>query len=323
MEPLLIVGGLIFLAVLAIFVGVARAVEPASIDRLEEYLGDQAAARLLAQKARRSSGLGASAGEFVQGFDKILRSVSAVDQLAHALQRADLRLTVAEFLFFWLLSIAGAGLAGYLISRSWLPAIMTGLLGALIPYLVLRFRQTARVRALNSQLGNVLMQLSGSLRAGYGLLQALDFVAHEIPAPAGPEFAQVVRDVKLGRGQMDALDDLSQRIGSDDLMLVVTAMRIQHETGGNLAEILETVAETIRERVRIKGELRSLTAQQRYSGYALGALPVIVFFVLMLINPGYESRLFQPGPTLCIPIGAILSMVLGFVAIRQIVSIEV
>jgi len=167
------------------------------------------------------------------------------------------------------------------------------------------------------------MQLSGSMRSGYGLLQAVDFVGHEMPPPVGPEFAQVVRDVKLGRSIMAALDDLAERVGSQDLSLIVLAIRIHHETGGNLAEILETVAETIRERVRIKGELRTLTAQQRYSGYVLAALPILMFFVLMLINPQYESNLFKPGPTLCIPIGAGFSMIIGFIAIRQIVQIEV
>lgn len=320
MELPLIVGLLITLAVLAIFVGVGRALEPSGTNRLEEYVGDQSAH---AARARRSSKLGASAGELVQGFDKILRSVSAAERLAHGLRRAGLQLTVTEFLLIWLLSIVGATIAGFAISGSVLPAVMIGLFGALLPYLFLQYRQGARLRAFNNQLGNVLMQMSGSLRAGYAMLQAIDFVGRELPAPAGPEFAQVVREVKLGRSQMQALDDLAERIGSDDLMLIVTAVRIQHETGGNLAEILETVGETIRERVRIKGELRSLTAQQRYSGYALAVLPVIVFFVLMLINPTYEARLFAPGPTLCIPIGAIFSMLMGFLAIRRIVSIEV
>lgn len=322
MEIVLLVGALIALAILAIFVGVGRALEPPTADRMEDYLGDQLS-RMRAESSRRSSGLGSSAGELVQGVDKLLRSVSIVDRLAQGLQRAGLQLTVTEYLFVWLLSAVAAVAAGYLLSQSWLPAILVGLVGALLPYLFLKFRQSSRLQAFNKQLGAVLMQLSGSLRAGYSMLQAIDFVAREMPAPAGPEFAQVVREIKLGRSQLQALDDLAERVGSDDLMLIVTAIRIQHETGGNLAEVLETVSETIRERVRIKGELRSLTAQQRYSGYALAALPVIVFFVLMLINPEYESRLFAPGPTLCIPIGAMVSMFLGFLAIRRIISIEV
>jgi len=322
MEVLIVVGALVGLAILAMFVGVARSLEPVSVDRLEEYVGDQSM-QLRSEAGRRSGGAGLSAGEMVQGFDKIVRSIAAADRLAHGLRRAGLRVTVTEFLFFWLVTIAAMTALGFVLSRSALPTAMMGGFGALLPYVYVRSRQLGRMRAFNGQLGTVLMQLSGSLRAGHTMLQAIDFVAHEMPAPAGAEFAQVVRDVKLGRSQMAALDDMSERIGSDDLMLIVTAIRIQHETGGNLAEILETVAETIRERVRIKGELRSLTAQQRYSGYALAALPVLVFLLLMVLNPSYESRLFAPGPTLCIPIGAMISMFIGFVIIRQIVQIEV
>jgi tight adherence protein B len=182
---------------------------------------------------------------------------------------------------------------------------------------------TKRLRAFNNQLPNVLMQLSGSMRAGYGLMQALAFVAQEIPAPAGREFGTVVRDVKLGQSTMMALEGLLDRVESEDLRLVVTAMRIQADTGGNLAEILDTVSETIRERVRIKGELRALTSQQRMAGYVLAALPVTVFFCLMALNPAYESRLFMPGPTLCIPIGAALMMMVGFLIMRRIVALEV
>jgi tight adherence protein B len=290
----ILVGMLIGLAIMFVFVGVAQTQELASPDRLDEYVSDQLA-HARQESSRRSTRLGQSANELAQGMEKILRSVSALDQLAYALQRADLRLTVIEYLAIWLFSLTAAATAGYLISHDWLSAAMAGLFGALLPHLFVRLRQTARLQAFNNQLGTTLMQLSGSMRAGYGLLQAIDFVAHEMPP----------------------------RVGSSDLMLIVTAIRIHHETGGNLAEILETVAETIRERVRIKGELRSLTAQQRLSGYALAVLPIILFFILMLINPQYESHLFTPGPTLCIPIGALVSMLLGLVAIRLIISIEV
>jgi tight adherence protein B len=322
MEIVIVVGVLVSIAILAIFVGVARSLDGDNTDRLEEYMGDQSL-RLHGQSARRSGGLGASAGDMVQGFDKIVRSISAADRLAHGLRRAGLHVTVTEFLLFWLLTGSALAALGYVVSRSMLPTIMVGGFGLLLPFVFLRMRQSARLQAFNNQLSTVLMQLSGSMRAGYGMLQAIDFVAREMPAPAGIEFAQVVRDVKLGRSQMNALDDLAERVESDDLILIVTAIRIHHETGGNLAEILETVSNTIRERVVIKGELRSLTAQQRYSGYALAGLPVLVFLVLMLLNPAYESRLFAPGLTLCIPIGAIISMFIGFLIIRKIISIEV
>ena len=322
MVMVILVGILIGLAIMVVFVGVAQRQELANTDRLGDYVDDHLA-HSRPQSARRQTRLGESAGELVQGLDKVLRSVAFFDNLAYALQRADLRFTVTEYMAIWLLTVTGATAAGYLISRNWLPTCMVGVLGALMPHLFVRFRQGSRLRAFGNQLGTILMQMSGSMRAGYGLLQAVDFVAHELPPPAGVEFAQVVRDVKLGSALMDALDDLAARVGSDDLTLIVTAIGIQHETGGNLSEILETVAETIRERVRIKGEMRSLTAQQRLSGYALAVLPIGMFFVLMLINPEYESHLFAPGPTLCIPAGAGLSMLLGLLAIRAIINIEV
>ncbi len=323
MEMLLVVAALVAVAVLMFFVGLARAVEPSEVDRLEDYLGDRARPSSGAVSRRTGSGMTSSAGEMAQGLEKVLRSITLGDQLARMLRSADLQMTIVEYLLIWLLSISALTILGYFLSHSLLPTILFGLIGALIPYIILRQRATKRLRAFNDQLSNVLMQLSGSMRAGYGLLQALAFVAQEIPAPAGQEFGLVVRDVKLGRTTMDALANLLDRVESEDLRLVVTAMRIQSETGGNLAEILDTVSETIRERVRIKGELRALTSQQRMAGYVLAALPFIVFFVLMLLNPTYEARLLMPGPTLCIPIGALFSMILGFLIIRRIVALEV
>ncbi len=323
MPVLLIAAALIGVAVLMFFVGLGRAVEPSDTNRVEEYLADQATLASGSASRRSGSGMASSAGEMAQGLDKVLRSVSLGERLAHMLHAADLQMTTVEYLLVWLLCIGGGLAVGYFLTHSWLPAALVGVLGALIPYIILRSRMTKRVTAFNNQLSNVLMQLSGSMRAGYGVLQAIDFVGREMPAPAGREFATVVRDVKLGRTLMDALADLLDRVESDDLRLIVTSMRIQSETGGNLAEILDTVSETIRERVRIKGELRALTSQQRMAGYVLAALPVIVFLIIMLINPSYESRLFAPGPTLCLPIGAVVMMVIGFLIIRRVVAIEV
>jgi tight adherence protein B len=322
MEILVVVAALVGVAVLMFFIGLARAVDTSEADRLEEYLRDRPTPGSGASRGA-GGGMASSAGEMAQGIDKVLRSVSLGNKLAHMLRSADLQWTVAEYLLIWLLCIAAMSVLGYVISHSVLPAVLIGLIGALIPYIVLRSRMTKRLRAFNSQLPNVLMQLSGSMRAGYGLMQALAYVAQEIPAPAGREFGTVVRDVKLGRTLMTALEELLFRVESDDLRLVVTAMRIQAETGGNLAEILDTVSETIRERVRIKGELRALTSQQRMAGYVLAALPIVVFFCLMALNPAYESRLFVPGPTLCIPIGAALMMMVGFLVIRRIISLDV
>lgn len=315
-----LIGLLVALAILAIFIGLGRAIEVPSSSRLEDYLSDQLPGQgSAAIRSRRLSG----AGDLVLGVDKLVRSGSAGENLARLLRQADLQVTTTEFLALWLSAIAVGLIAGVVLTHQWLPAVLLGLLGVIAPYLLLRSRQTARLRAFNDQLHTVLMQLSGSMRAGYGLQQAIDFVSHEMPAPAGKEFAQVLRDIRLGQATMDALESMTERVPSDDLRLIVTAIRIHYEVGGNLAEILENVSETIRERVRIKGELRALTAQQRMAGYVLAALPIIVFLVLMVLNPSYESRLFSPGPTLCIPIGAFVMMVSGFLIIRRLIQLEV
>ncbi len=321
MDIPLLIGGLIVLAILAVFIGLGRAIDLPAADRLEDYLNDQLPGQGSLEKAR-SRPIG-GAGELVLGIDKIVRSASAGEGLARLLRQADLQTTATEYLALWLAAIALGILSGLALTRNWLAALLCGLLGLIAPYIFLSSRQSGRLRDFNNQLHTVLMQLSGSMRAGYGLQQAIDFVGHEMPAPAGKEFTQVLRDIRLGKATLDALESMLDRVPSDDLRLIVTAIRIHYEVGGNLAEILENVSETIRERVRIKGELRALTAQQRMAGYVLAALPVIVFFLLMLLNPSYESRLFMPGPTLCIPIGALLMMVSGFLIIRRLIQLEV
>jgi tight adherence protein B len=141
--------------------------------------------------------------------------------------------------------------------------------------------------------------------------------------PAGDEFRRVVRELSLGLPLMAALMNMAERIKDDDLVMIITAININQQVGGNLAEILETVAETIRERVRIKRDIQVLTAQQTISGYILTFLPIALGALLLIINPTYEMRLFTPGPTLCIPIGALLGIVIGFFAMRRITDIDV
>jgi tight adherence protein B len=321
MEIPLLIGVLVALAILAIFAGLGRAIESPASNRLEDYLSNRLPGQesLSVTRTRRFS----SAGDLVLGVDKLVRSATAGENLARLLRQADLQVSTPEFLALWSAAIAVGLVGGGLLTQQWIVAVLCGVTGAVVPYMALVSRQSGRLRDFNNQLHTMLMQLSGSMRAGYGLQQAIELVAREMPAPAGKEFTQVLRDIRLGQATMDALDSLTERVPSDDLRLIVTAIRIHAEVGGNLAEILENVSETIRERVRIKGELRALTAQQRMAGYVLAALPIIVFLLLMVLNPGYESRLFTPGPTLCIPIGALVMMVTGFLIIRRLIQLEV
>jgi tight adherence protein B len=239
------------------------------------------------------------------------------------LARADISLTVTEYLMIRVGLVALFAALGFLIQRNLLVALIMGVVGLFLPTLYVRSRQSGRLKRFNSQLPDVLDHLQGSLRAGYGLLQAVEWVSKQLPNPAGAEFDRVIREVQLGRGLMEALQSMVRRIPSDDLALIVTAIMIQYEVGGSLAEILEVVTHTIRERVRIMREINVLTAQQKYSGYVLMVMPIALAIFLIIVNPDYEMRLFEPGPTLCIPIGAAVLMVSGYFIMRRIVDIEV
>ena len=187
---------------------------------------------------------------------------------------------------------------------------------------IVKFRQGKRLSAFNNQLGDTITLLANSLRSGYSFLQSMELVARESPPPMGAEFRRVIREVGLGLSTQDALNNLLKRMPSDDLDLMITAVNIQHEVGGNLAVILDTIAHTIRERVRIKGEIRTLTAMGRISGYIISRLPIFLGIVITLINPNYMSAMFV-FPWICMPICGGIMVVIGFLVIQKIVTIDV
>lgn len=315
-----VVGIAIAAAILVLFMAVSRVLEPGGDleQRIEEWVqaGGQEGGTSFIPVEEFDDNLLGRVEERVskQGF-----AASMKEDLA----RADLSLTVTEYLLIRGALVVVFFVVGFLLQRSLLVGLVTGGVGLFLPTIYVRSRQSRRLKAFDSQLPDVLDHVQGSLRAGYGLLQAVEWVSRQIPNPAGMEFDRVVREVQLGRSLLEALDSMVRRIPSDDLSLIVTAIKIQYEVGGSLAEILEIVAHTIRERVRIMREIQVLTAQQRYSGYVLMVLPIALGAFLMVMNPEYEMRLFEPGPTLCIPIGAAVLMVTGYFIMRKIVDIEV
>jgi len=314
MTAFLPVGILVGAAVLILLYGLGQRMVPRDeIDeRLDEWI-----------QAEREAGRGEEAQSLMQRVDRSVQNRGFGAKLREDLTQADLALTTTEYLLIRVAILAVFVLLGYFLQRNLLTAVLLGAVGYVLPIIYVRMRQRQRLRAFNGQLPDVLDHLVGSLRAGYGLLQAVEWVSMQIPNPAGYEFDRVIREVQLGRGLMEALDSMVRRIPSDDLALIVTAIKIQYEVGGRLADVLEIVAHTIRERVRIQREINVLTSQQRYSGYVLIALPIALALFLMILNPEYEMRLFEPGPTLCIPVGAGLMMIVGFFAMRRIVDIEV
>jgi tight adherence protein B len=245
------------------------------------------------------------------------------DKLALELLRANWQISVTEFILIrWGITIACL-LLGWLISGMILPGLGLAVIAYFLPSVYLRRKISKRQIAFEKQLLDVLILINGAVRSGFSLLQALELVVKEMEAPASEEFGRVVQEVSLGVSVPMALHNLAARMRNDDLDLVVTAVDIHHTVGGNLAQMLATVSETIRERVRLFGEIRVVTTQQRYTGYLLSLLPFFIGGAMFIINPEYMLRLFEPGVTICIPFGALLGIIAGHLAIQRIAKIDV
>jgi tight adherence protein B len=244
-------------------------------------------------------------------------------QLRTDIARANVRMTVGEFLIVQAsVATIGAALA-FLISRSPFAASLLGVLGWLLPKIWLARRHAARLKAFNDQLADTIGLMSNSLRSGMSLLQSMEMISRESEPPVSEEFHRIVREVALGIGPQSALLRLVHRIDSEDLDLLVTAILVQFEIGGNLSRILDSIAGTIRERVKLQGEIRTLSAQGRMSGYILSGMPVAIGTILMLVAPGYIGKLFTPGPWLVLPMAAVFGILIGTFVMRKLVAIEV
>lgn len=259
-----------------------------------------------------------------KSIDQAVAGRGFAQNLSTQLARANLKLTPGEYLILTVASILGTGLIAYVVLHRNILLTFGGLvLGFFLPRFYVKYRQARRLRDFNNQLGDAINLLANGLRSGYSLLQAMDAVAREMPAPMSEEFQRVVREIGLGLSNERAMNNMLRRIPSDDLDLMITAINVQHEVGGNLAEILETISHTIRERVRIKGEIRVLTAQGMISGYVISFLPIGLGLILYAMNPVYIGRMFQqPCGWAMIAVG-VISTTVGFIAIRKIVNIEV
>ncbi len=249
--------------------------------------------------------------------------------MAVLLARADIRMTVGEFMLLRVGSTMLGAMLGFVIARGFSEPVMgvlaglgVGVLGWMAPHWYVSSVAKKRAKRFNDQLGDTIGLMSNSLRAGYSLLQTMELASKETPEPMATEFRRVVREVGLGISPQQAMQHMLERVPSEDLDLMVTAINIQHEVGGNLAKILDVMGETIRERVRIKGEIQVLTSQGRISGYIITALPIGVAALMFFINPDYIGELFV-WPWICLPIIGVALMAAGFFAMQKIVEIEV
>ena len=332
----IVIAAIAAVAILLIAVGVASSGSGSGVSaRLERYAAGSTDGKGKKEKPEGLSEL-LSQSAALATFNKAVENRDFGANLSRDLARADLKLKVSEYLGIWAATTVGVPVVmyilGFVISSLHSPIVLLiGLvLGFLAPRIWLGRRKSGRLNAFNKQLPDTITLVANALRAGSSFLQAIELVVRESRPPVSTEFGRVIREVNLGLPFDVALENMVRRVRSDDFELMATAIAIQHQVGGNLAEILDSIAFTIRERVRIKGEIRTLTAQQRMSGYVVGLLPFGLAGFIYLAAPTFFDPMWDPKVSIVgLPAGVIIlgfgviMMAIGFTAIQKIVDIEV
>jgi tight adherence protein B len=340
MDPIVMFAALLAaVAVLLIFFALFNGRRGDVEERLERYASANGGKeKPVVEKAQRQ-GLGrlvAGSSAFAS-FNRVVERRNWSADMARDLARADLVLKPGEFLAIRAAAIIGLPAVVFLLGATVVPTLSNPIalvVGAIVGFWLPRFwlghRQGKRLKTFNKNLADTITLIANALRSGSSFLQAIEMVVRETQPPISTEFGRVIREVNLGLPFDQALENMVRRVRSDDLELMATAISIQHQVGGNLAEILDSIAYTIRERVRIKGEIRTLTAQQRLSGYVVAGLPVGLAGFLFVAAPGFMAPMFlNPPAVLGLPAGVVIlcvggfMMFLGFMFIRKIVDIEV
>lgn len=323
---LLLIGGILILVLLIVGVVITITSERSLVDERLGQLGEEEGTKEAQQEATRSI--------VTDWVNRRVAGSSMGDRVARELARADLKFKVAEYYALVVISTIGVGLLGLLLQPkgTYISFLIGAVIGFFLPRFYVKRQQAARIRKFDDQLGDMLNLMVNGLRAGYSTMQAMEAISRELPSPISDEFHRVVQEMQIGIPMEKALDNLFRRIPSDDLDFVITAINVQREVGGNLSEILDTISFTIRERVRIKGEIRTMTASVRSSGVILSLIPVGLGLALWFISPEYIGTFFAPpglfdlGQPLCgiIAVVVILGLILaGYFVMMKIADIEV
>jgi tight adherence protein B len=313
---------------------VSRRGDAATQERLGQFVGGVGAIDDQGEEGAETSKPQESI--LTQRLEQVIEERGLARNLSTELARADLKITAAEFWAATIISMILIAAVAWLIYGGFLFPLLGFVLGFFVPRMYVKFRQRRRLKQFNDQLGDGITLMANGLRAGYSLLQAMDAVGREMPPPISIEFRRVVREIGLGIDNDRAFNNLLRRVPSDDLDLMVTAINVQQEIGGNLAEILEIIGYVIRERIRIKGEIAVLTAQGQLSGYVISALPIVLGLILYAMNQEYIGRMIyscsargvdpeicsQPCGWVMVGIG-LFGIITGFFAIQKIIDIDV
>ena len=242
------------------------------------------------------------------------------------LARADIKLTVAEYAAIHVISMIGFFVGAYfaIFAGQIVMSIIAGFVGFFAPRIYVARQTSKRLNAFEQQLPDTLNLWVNALRSGYSVMQSMEAISRDAAEPTATEFKRVVQEVSLGIDMPDSLQHLLDRVESEDLDLVVTAVNIQREVGGNLAEILETISHTIRERIKLKGEIRVLTSQGRITGYLISGLPIILALFLYAINGEYMANLFENRTCGWPLLGIGLALIgIGSALVQKIVQIDI
>ena len=321
MTPIILIGGGVVLLVLLIVGAVVAVGSEQSIveERLGRYLEEE-----------QPEGGADRRSLFTEWLNRRVARSSLGDRIARELARADLKLKVAEYYALVFISSVLTAFVGFLLQPIWISAVIGGIIGFFIPRFYVKRQQTVRLNTFNSQLSDMLNLMVNGLRAGYSTMQAMEAVSRELPSPISDEFRRLVQEMQIGIAMPQAMENLLRRIPSDDLDFVITAINVQREVGGNLSEILDNISFTIRERVRIKGDIRVLTATVRTSGIVLSLIPVFLSLALWFVSPEYIGSFFEESPGIPQPVCGIIAVItivamvaIGYFVMMKIADIEV
>jgi len=318
---LTIVAILIFLTVFLLVLGIQQLFQPKGTSVAQRVKGMQEGEPAgTVKKQEETTDL---PRKILKAFGK-LRFFNRMGQgMDKQLEESDVPLSGGEFMALALASSCVSAMVFFSFTLNILVTLLVAVISLFLPFYLVKRARHQRLTSINAQICDALSIMSNSLRAGFSFMQSMDMVRKEMPEPISKEFSRTFREVNLGTSTDRALQNLSKRVNSDDLDLMITAVLIQRQVGGNLAEVLDKIAETIRERVRIQGEIKTLTAQGKLSGMVIGLLPVVLALFMMVMNPSYMLELIT-HPLGRIMLGvAVAGELVGFMFIKKIVSIKV
>ena len=276
-------------------------------------------------KQRRTLGKPEEDNQNVQkksGYLERISKLGITEVIGNELLDAEIMVRPEEFLGMWIVVGLCLPLLTMLLLRNFISGFIVLLLCIILPLLFLKTRKGKKMEKFDEQLSDALLTISNCLSAGLSFQQAMENIAREMPDPIANEFGRTVKEMRLGKTTEKALSDMMERVPSKDLSIALNAILIQHQVGGNLSEILESIAETIEDRRRVRKEIKVLTAQGKISGMIVGLLPLFLGIILTIINPSYMIPFFVSPIGIIAIIIAVVMELIGVLLIKKIVTIE-